>query len=135
VSDQASGVTGLRILVVDDNPDAVEMMSIALTYSGALVSSAMSVDDAMTFDLREFDVVITDLSMPRRSGYDLLTLVRDRASSVPVIAVSGQSLYQESERRSATPFARYLRKPVEHTELLRAIQEVTDQRNRRSATE
>jgi CheY-like chemotaxis protein len=121
----APSIAGLRVLVVEDNADTREVLELSLELVGAQVTGAASVDDAIRADLTAFDVAITDLSMPDRNGYDLLRAARAEAPALPVIAVSGYSKQQEQERGGAPEsFAGYLRKPVEHTELVKTIYRV-----------
>jgi CheY-like chemotaxis protein len=127
-------IEGVRILVVDDNADALEMLELSLGISGARVKAVTSVDDAVQADPAAFDVVITDLSMPGRSGFELLRAFRERAPAVPVIAVTGHSLLAEQERDRSGGFSMYLIKPVEHPRLVRAIHDVVTGPRRGEAT-
>jgi len=114
-------IAGVRVLVVDDNRDALEVLELALSLAGAHVLGAISVDDAVEIDPSEFDVVITDLSMPHRSGYELLQIMHERAPAIPVVAVTGFSVPPAQDRHAAGGFAMYLTKPVDHNELVRVI--------------
>ena len=125
-------IAGVRVLVVDDNPDALEVLELALGFAGARVIGAISVDDAVQIAPDEFDVVITDLSMPHRSGYDLLEIMRQRAPAIPVVAVTGFSMHPEQQRDTSSGFAMYLTKPVDHDELVRVIHRLVN--GQRSST-
>jgi CheY-like chemotaxis protein len=115
-------IAGLRVLVVEDNADTREVLELSLSMVGAHVTGAASVDEAMNADLTSFDVALTDLSMPGRNGYDLLSAAHESAPPVPVIAVSGYSRAQEEERGGAPErFDGYLMKPVDHAELVATI--------------
>ena len=127
-------IEGVRILVVDDNADALEMLELSLGISGASVKAVASVDDAIQAQPASFDVVITDLSMPGRSGYELLRAFRERAPGVPVIAVTGHSILIEQERDLSSGFSMYLVKPVEHAKLVHAIHDLVTSRRRGEAT-
>jgi CheY-like chemotaxis protein len=108
------------VLVVDDNCDELDMLNQALTDLGAEIAGARSVDEAIrVVDPRDFDVVLTDLSMPDRTGYDLLRVVRDFAPSLPVIAVTGHP-----HERGAPGFAAHVSKPIDLDDLVRAIRRV-----------
>jgi two-component system, chemotaxis family, CheB/CheR fusion protein len=121
-------IAGVRVLVVDDNPDALEVLALALDFTGAHVIRAISVDDAVQIDPAEFDVVITDLGMPQRSGYELLEVMRDRAPHIPVVAVTGFSTHPEPQQDTSSRFAMYLTKPVDHDELVRVIHRLVNDR-------
>ena len=82
---------GLRVLVVDDETDAREVVGLVLRERGAEVQLAGSVLEAL--DLlrgRSFDVLVSDLAMPGADGYDLIRAVRSggasRASTIPAVA-------------------------------------------------
>ena len=80
-----------RLLFVDDEPTMREVASAALAGHGYEIVTAEDGLDALRrlADLLP-DVVISDLTMPRMSGFELLEIVRERFPLVPVIAVSGE---------------------------------------------
>jgi chemosensory pili system protein ChpA (sensor histidine kinase/response regulator) len=80
-----------RLLVVDDEISIREVTSAMLGEQGYEVLTAEDGQQALEI-LPQFrpDLVITDLTMPRLSGFELLEIMRDRFSGVPVIAVSGE---------------------------------------------
>src|SRR5262249_53187223 len=81
---------GRRILVVEDDADSREAVTLALTLEGAYVRAAASVDQALEWiDELEFDAIVSDLSMPGADGYALLTRLRASGVDIPAIAVSG----------------------------------------------
>lgn len=79
-----------RILVVDDEPDICETMAMLLDDEGYDISTAIHGFDAL-LQLRVTtpDLIISDLNMPRMSGFEFLSVVRCRFPSIPVIAMSG----------------------------------------------
>jgi CheY-like chemotaxis protein len=118
---------GLSILVVDDNADARVIFTAMLRQAGAAVSSATSAPSAAR-RLRHLrpDVVITDLSMPRRDGLWLLERIRARDNQhkhyTPVIAVTAHDdVYDVGDLRFDSVHV----KPVAWGELLRGILAVT----------
>jgi len=85
-----------RLLVVDDEPAIREVTSALLASEGYDVSTAEDGVEAMGQLVEPLpDLVISDLRMPRMSGFELLTLVRERFPHVPVIAMSGE--FSETE--------------------------------------
>src|ERR1700710_2895228 len=78
------------ILVADDNPVLISVLSEIFKESGYTVRTALDGFAALTL-LRERvpDILISDLNMPRMSGFELLSIVRRRFPSVAVIAMSG----------------------------------------------
>ncbi len=85
--------TRIRLLVVDDEPSLREVVSVTLVAHGYDVVAAKDGLDALE-QLAESlpDVIISDLKMPRMSGFELLAVVRRRFPHVPVIATSGEFL-------------------------------------------
>jgi CheY-like chemotaxis protein len=80
-----------RILVVDDEPLILEMAALILREAGYEVHTARDGFEALTALSRSLpDVLISDLSMPNMSGFELLSIVRRRFPQLPVIAISGQ---------------------------------------------
>jgi len=123
----AMPLRGLSILVVDDNADARAIFSAMLRQAGAAVSAASSAPSA-TRRLRHLrpDVVITDLSMPRRDGLWLVQWIRERdavrKTHTPVIAVTAHDdVYDVADLR----FDACHVKPVQWSALLRGILAVT----------
>ncbi len=80
-----------RVLVVDDEISIREVTSAMLADLGYEVLTAVDGQDALEI-LSRFtpDVVITDLQMPRLSGFELVEIMRERFPTIPVIAVSGE---------------------------------------------
>ena len=120
-------IAGLRVLVVDDDADAVQLMVAILEQRGADVRTALSVDDALGEVARERpDVIITDIAMPGRDGYDLLKHVREQIPDrVPILAVSAYARTEDRARSAQSGFAAHLAKPLDVDELLVAIADAT----------
>jgi CheY-like chemotaxis protein len=120
--DSRQGVlTGLHILVVEDDVDSREILNSLLGYFGALVTVASGVGDALrTLVAMEPDVVVADIILGHKStGFDLVDEVRRRGSPVPIIAISGQDYDLPALERAG--FAAYLRKPLDHNKLIDTI--------------
>src|SRR5690606_24601215 len=86
-------LTGVRVLVVDDHSDTLEIFRRSLEQYGAVTQGAQSCSAALdVFDEWRPNVVITDLGMPGQDGYDLIESIRARNSSdggnVPIAAVT-----------------------------------------------
>jgi CheY-like chemotaxis protein len=93
---RASPSGRIRLLIVDDDAAIREITSAMLTDQGHEVLTAE--DGLRALDLLpQFrpDLVITDLKMPRMSGYELIRIVRERFPQIPVIVVSGEFLPDE----------------------------------------
>jgi CheY-like chemotaxis protein len=116
----------LRILIVDDDPESCEMMLEALRRHGASVQFALSATEA-TATLLEFrpDVVLSDIAMPGRDGYAVLSEVRQAETvlgrRVPVAAVSAYAHAADRQRAIAAGFDQYLAKPVDPVALASTV--------------
>jgi CheY-like chemotaxis protein len=110
------------ILVVDDDGDARLVLATMLRQHGAEVTTAASVNEAMTqFVARPFDVVVTDIAMPVEDGFSLARRVREK-SGVPLVAVSAIASGPEDRRTAlAAGFAEFVRKPVDPGQLALAV--------------
>lgn len=110
-----------RLLLVDDEPAIREVTSALLAWEGYDVSTAEDGVEAMGQLVEPLpDLVISDLRMPRMSGFELLTLVRERFPHVPVIAMSGEFSEKElpgysltrSYKRDLSPFTSCARRSL-----------------------
>jgi len=116
---EAESVTGrdpLRILVVDDNVDAAEVISLLLRHSGHQVSMAHTGASALE-EVRLFhpDVVLLDLGLPGMSGYDVARQIRASTSDGQpmLVAVSGFSGDDLQHRMAEAGFDEYIGKPFD----------------------
>jgi signal transduction histidine kinase/ActR/RegA family two-component response regulator len=112
---------GLRVLVVDDETDAREMMTAMLTEYGARVTMAASVDEALSsvtnHPTEELpDVVVSDIGMPGKDGYDLIRRLRaldpEHGGKIPAIALTGYANVEERARALSEGFQMHIPKPV-----------------------
>ena len=103
----------LRILVLDDRPDTLEIFSELLTLLGAQTCIASTAHVALQM-LGSFlpHVVISDLEMPGKDGYEFLADLRAAGETVPVIASTGYTTAYHEARASAAGFAAFLPKPA-----------------------
>jgi len=115
-------LAGVQVLFVDDSADSRMMFQAMLQRSGANVRSAPSVDEALEALQREAAaIVITDVAMPRRDGYDLLREIRATHPGLPVIALTAQARAEDEQKAQSAGFQAYLRKPIDAEQLLREI--------------
>lgn len=122
---QAS-LSGVRVLVVDDEPDARDLIRSVLKGLGADVVAAQSVPEALdAIHSAPPDVILTDIAMPDQGGYDLLRQAREMAApecaSIPTAALSAYAGEHERAQALEAGFAMHLAKPVTITELARAV--------------
>ena len=125
------GVMGMlankSILVIDDDIRMLHALAKVLAGEGCAVGSAASSTIAMEYLLspdRKIDLVITDIRMPLLDGMEVLDIVRTNRPTVPVILITaygGPEAEAEARRLGA---AAYLEKPVDSSELVKAICDV-----------
>jgi CheY-like chemotaxis protein len=111
---------GRRILVVDDNVDAAEMLAILLRRRGHLVEVAYDGPSALdVFDRFRPDAALLDIGLPVMDGYELAERVLRRAErAILLVAVTGYGQDTDRERSRAAGFAHHLVKPVNTRELV-----------------
>jgi two-component system CheB/CheR fusion protein len=122
-------LTGVRLLLVDDSKEILDMLGALCEMEGANVTVSESGSDALNRLANEdFDVLVSDIGMPGMSGYELLMQLRQSArnSTIPAIALSG---YGYSEKANAVGFTDQLCKPVPMSELLSKLCVITGRRS------
>ena len=121
-----AGRRALRVLLVEDHLDTADMMTAVLTLEGHEIHHARDVETALALMTGEgpFDLVLSDLGLPGRSGLDLMRELRARGFSVPGIALSGYGQETDVEQSRAAGFGIHLVKPAEPRVLLAAMDKV-----------
>jgi signal transduction histidine kinase len=110
---------GLKVLFVDDEPDARELVTMVLSDAGAAVQAAASVDEALSLMGRErFDVLVSDIGMPGEDGYSLMRKVAAGKQPLPGIALSAFTSAQDRERALSAGFTTHLAKPLDAPALI-----------------
>lgn len=118
-----------RVLVVDDAPDVLEMFGIMLRLSGYKVSVAASAPEALEqARATQFDVIVSDIGMPEMNGYELARRLREIPGygNVPMIAVTGFSMFKDQSQALESGFDAHLSKPVDPVNLLELIERLRD---------
>src|SRR5205085_10007 len=114
--------TGPRVLVVDDHVDTCTGMQMMLERRGYRVSVAHTADQAVEKAEQEaFDLVISDIGLPDRSGYELMQELSS-AKNLRGIALSGFGMESDVTRARAAGFSEHLTKPINFDRLDEAIQ-------------
>jgi two-component system, chemotaxis family, CheB/CheR fusion protein len=127
-------LVGQRILVVDDTADTMDVTRLMLEMEGAQVETAMNGVDALRIaENKDFDLILSDISMPEMDGYELLSELRKlpRASHVPAIALTGFGRSEDLERARTAGFFTHLTKPIMFDQLLDAIQVIISNREQK----
>ena len=120
-----------RILLVDDEDQIASMADKILSRLGYSVTSFTNSQEAFErFEARpeDFDLLITDLNMPRISGITLVQKVHELRPDLPVIAISGFSDKISEANCSKFGISHYVMKPVVTKELVGVIRELMDNR-------
>jgi two-component system CheB/CheR fusion protein len=117
-----------RILLVEDNEDTAEALSLGLGSIGYEVRVARSIGAAIAGDLDDIDLVISDLSLPDGRGWDLVRQLRT-ISPVRAIALSGYGSDEDVAASKEAGFDLHLTKPVELSALAAAIAQVIGERH------
>jgi len=117
---------GMRVLVVDDDTEALDVASAILGKAGAAVRSRLSARDALeVLGSWQPDVLVSDIEMPVEDGYSLIRKVRAPGShaggGIPAVAVTGYERPEDRRRALAAGFTIHLPKPVDHGELTTII--------------
>ena len=117
---------GLRVLVVDDESDARNLLTTVLSQSGAQVTAVSTVADALEkLKLIKPDLLLSDIEMPNEDGYSLIRKVRllakNQGGLTPAIALTAHARSSDRMRALSAGFQVHLPKPVEPLELVTVI--------------
>ena len=123
---QSFTLQGVHVLVVDDQPDARELVTIALTQSRADVRAVSTAREALELlDQWKPDVLISDIGMPGEDGYQLIrkvrALEREHGGTVPAVALTGYASDEDAARARVAGFQLHMPKPVSPDELVAAV--------------
>jgi len=115
---------GVQVLVIDDDPEACELLSTILAYCGALVTTSTSAQSGLARLSRVLpDVVVCDIVMADQDGYWFLSELQrlPGGRDVPVIALTGFDDAHGADRTLAAGFHGHVRKPIDPWELARLV--------------
>jgi PAS domain S-box-containing protein len=125
--EDSAAVHGLDVLVVEDDREASEMMTVVLSDRGARVRIAVDYDSALRAVQQAWpDVLVSDIGLPGRDGYELVRSVRElererRAPHLQVIALTAFARAEDRDKTLAAGFDLHLSKPLKPHQLLEAI--------------
>ncbi len=116
----------IRVLVVDDEPDAREVVSFLLEDRGAAVQTAASAEEARSVVARLVPhVIVSDIGMPREDGYSFIQSIRAlphaKGGAVPAVALTAFTSPEDRRRALNAGFNKHLGKPVDPDELLSVV--------------
>jgi CheY-like chemotaxis protein len=123
-------LSGVHVLIVDDDPEARDLIGTVLRYCGALVTVAASAAEGLQTLARVLpDVIVCDIAMPRQDGYWFVRSLRERppeaGGGLPVIAITAHGATHGPDRTLPAGFQAHVRKPVDPWELCRIVASMT----------
>jgi CheY-like chemotaxis protein/two-component sensor histidine kinase len=126
-STEPPNLSGITILVVDDESDALDLITMELTSCGAKVSAHLCAEEALqALETDAFDLLISDIGMPEQDGYQFIRRVRageavTQARKVPAVALTGHARVQDRMRALIAGYDTHVAKPIETNELLTVV--------------
>ena len=119
-------LSGVNVLLVDDDSDTLTLMTTALRKRQANVTAVSSAGEAIqAITRRRPDVLVSDIAMPDEDGYGLIEKVRRLENgdldNIPAVAITAYAKEEDRERALSAGFQIYLAKPVELTELISVV--------------
>ena len=125
----AEALQGLRVLVVDDEADARDLLSTILKRCGSVVRCSESAADAVqAFSEWDPDLLVSDIGMPNEDGYSLIKKVRQmsahRAQKIPAIALTAYATDEDRLRALEAGFHTHVAKPIEPESFVSSIASV-----------
>jgi signal transduction histidine kinase len=123
---ETGDVLGIRILVLDDEADARELVQTVLEDQGAVVETAASAQAALdAIERFRPDVIVSDVAMPQEDGYSFIRRVRargpDEGGATPAIALTAYARREDRQRALKEGFNDHIAKPIDAHELIAAI--------------
>lgn len=130
----ATELAGLKLLVVDDEPDSRELLAFTLGLHGASVVTADSAAEA--FDIirnQKFDLLISDIGMPDEDGFALIKKIRKlpeaQNGKIPAIALTAYARLEDRVKALRSGFQMHIAKPIENAELISGIAALSERIN------
>ncbi|MGE3778571.1 MAG: ATP-binding protein, partial [Pirellulaceae bacterium] len=118
-------LSGVRVLVVDDEPDATVLVKRILEECQATVTTAHSAQEALeAVRQHPFEVLVSDIGMPGQDGFQLLRAIRSLEgprSTIPAVALTAFARSEDRRRAALAGFQTHLSKPVEIAELIAVV--------------
>ena len=125
---RAGSLANATVLVVEDDPDTLELLTSSLRMAGARAISAASVAEALRIlDGHLLDALVSDIVMPGQDGYTLMTLLKDRlGANMPSVTVALTAYASPADRARALTagFREHLAKPVNPDVLLQTLEDL-----------
>ncbi|MBH8551555.1 response regulator [Nostocaceae cyanobacterium CENA357] len=130
-SDTSTPLTGLKMLVVDDEADTRNFLAFMFEEYGAIVTAVASVDAALAvLEQSQPDVLISDIGMSEQDGYTLIRKLRslepEKGGCIPAIALTAYSREEDRRQILSSGFQQHLSKPVDPHKLITAVTNILE---------
>jgi DNA-binding NtrC family response regulator len=109
------------LLIVDDDPTFLDVLSELFSGEHLCHTAATAEEAVESMSSHDYDVIVTDVSMPGMSGEDLLGFVKAHRPGTPVVFISGSTNEERAERLLTKGAFDYLQKPVQLEEITRRV--------------
>ncbi len=125
-------LNGIKVLAVDDEPDARFLLAAILEQCGAMVKTCSSAAETLTvFEEYAPDILVSDIGMPEEDGYDLIKKIRrleaKNGNRIPAVALTAYARVEDRLKALSAGFNMHVTKPVEPAELVLVIASLTNQ--------
>ncbi len=125
----ADNLAGLKVLVVDDEADTLELIKVLLSQCGAMVTTASSTAEALkVLEQMRPDLIISDIGMPTEDGFDFIRKVRqlppEKGGKIPAVALTAYARAEDRLRVLRSGYQMHVSKPVELAELVTVVANV-----------
>jgi DNA-binding NtrC family response regulator len=118
-------VMGLKVLLVDDEPDIIEVIQDRLeAYGFTVITAGTGLEALKKLSVEKFDGVFLDVKMPEMGGIEVLEEIRKRDKRIPVIIITSSSSQEAAIEAVARGASEFILKPFEWEELKTKIQRV-----------
>ncbi|MEW4565050.1 CHASE domain-containing protein [Bremerella sp. JC770] len=130
-----NALAGMRVLLAEDGPDNVRLISFHLRKAGAEVTTVengkltieqMTQDGTVDGPLQEparFDVVLTDMQMPEMDGYQSTQLLREKGCTLPIVALTAHAMAGDLQNCLDAGCTSYTTKPIDRKRLIQILQQ------------
>jgi PAS domain S-box-containing protein len=125
-------LAGRRVIAVDDEEDARNLLKVILEEQGAVVTTAASAHDAMNLlEQNKPELIVSDISMPEEDGYTFIRKVRargaERGGDIPAVALTAFARPEDREQALAAGFQLHLTKPIDPARLVSSVARILGQ--------
>ncbi len=130
VQEEQLTLDGIKVLVVDDEADARELVKLVLESCNAQVITAASAREALVaLQQEQMHILVSDIGMPEEDGYQLIGKVRklspDRGGKIPAVALTAYARAEDRKRALLSGYQMHVSKPIEPSELIAVVSSLT----------